>query len=483
MITQIDLDPGQMKAVNSTAERLVVRATPGAGKTVILQEIAKAHVGQRILYITFSKAMADEAKTRLPPGVDAMTFHAMTFRALRQTYGHKFKGSEVTPHEAGKLFGITPDQMDAVYLAMSGLSLFMYGDSEVPGMAHLPPASADYGSGDRMKVLQLMRRIWARMIDPNDPMPISHDSGAKLFQTRMYSIPYDVILFDEYQDSSVSMLKTLDQQSARIVLVGDPFQSIHKYRGAVGDLDGHFRADAIVKLRRSYRFGEFIAEAAKSIINAPGMPLTEIIGSNAEPGLVITPDMLEYTGQKTTLFRTNAGLFEYLDDFLIDNPDGKIALIGGAGGYSTHDLLQMFNFVSGNHRWVKDPFLLSFRNVRELEEHANAHGLNDVLSRLRLVRRYGKDFPLLIRRIEAACVSNPAQADIHAGNVHKAKGQEFDVVALGDDFPSIWDRSGDLNEEERNVLYVAATRAKRILFVNKVLDDIYSESLVSTQKA
>lgn len=474
-----DLDRGQMLAVNSTAERLVVRSTPGSGKTVILQEIAALHPNERVLYITFSKAMAEEARGRLPANVDTMTFHAMTFRALRHEYGHKFKGSEATPTEVARLFDIDRKNMEIVYMAMSGLKNFLHGDTDVPVMNHLPEVAQEYGDGDRIKMLQFMRRIWARMIDVNDPMPISHDSGAKLFQSRLYSINYDVILLDEYQDCSKAMLKAIDQQSARIVLVGDPFQSIHGYRGAVGDFEDHFRADEIVVLQRSYRFGEFIAQAAQSIINQSVGDHVRVIGANPDPGIFARADLVNFTGRKTMLFRTNAGLFEHVDSYLIQHPNAKICLIGGAGGYNTHDLLQMFNFAVGNLRWVKDPFLLSFKNMAQLEEYANTHGLNDVQSRIRLVRRYGKDLPALIRRIEAASISDPFQANVHAGNVHKSKGMEFDAVELGDDFPDIKGTVGAMNEDERNVLYVAATRAKRVLLGNRVLDDLFTDGLVN----
>ena len=478
---QFELDRGQMLAVNSTAERLVVRSTPGSGKTVILQEIAARHAHERVLYITFSKAMADEARLRLPPTVDAMTFHAMSFRALRSEYGHKFKGSEASPTDVAKLFGIDRDHMEIVYMAMAGLANFLHGATDVPVMAHLPPIATEYGDGDRIKILQLMRRIWARMSDINDPMPISHDSGVKLLQTRMHSIKYDVILLDEYQDCSVCMLKLVDQQSARIVLVGDPYQSIHGYRGAVGDFEGHFRAEEVVALRRSYRFGEFIAQAAKSIINEPGGTQINIVGANPDPGVFARSDLIGFTGHKTTLFRTNAGLFEHVDDHLTNHPNSKVCLIGGAGGYNTHDLLQMFNFATGNRRWVKDPFLLTFKTMGEVEEYAKTHGLNDVQSRIRLVRRYGNNLPLLIRRIESASITDPEQADIHAGNVHKAKGMEFDAVELGNDFPAIRDDSGDVNEEERNVLYVAATRAQHILLANDLLDDLHANNLATAE--
>jgi len=58
---------------------------------------------------------------------------------------------------------------------------------------------------------------------------------------------------------------------------------------------------------------------------------------------------------------------------------------------------------------------------------------------------------------------------------HKSKGREFDQVVLGNDFPELFDR--DVNEvelptQEINLIYVASTRAKRVLEVNTTVSQM-----------
>ncbi|MNC27648.1 hypothetical protein D3C75_758250 [compost metagenome] len=58
---------------------------------------------------------------------------------------------------------------------------------------------------------------------------------------------------------------------------------------------------------------------------------------------------------------------------------------------------------------------------------------------------------------------------------HKAKGREFEIVVLADDFPEVHDKAGEfigLEDTEANLLYVGLTRAMRVLVRNKTLRDI-----------
>ena len=58
-----------------------------------------------------------------------------------------------------------------------------------------------------------------------------------------------------------------------------------------------------------------------------------------------------------------------------------------------------------------------------------------------------------------------SDADITFTTAHKSKGREWSQVYIAEDFKNP-DKSGKLPEQERNLLYVAATRATDKLFVN-----------------
>jgi hypothetical protein len=76
-------------------------------------------------------------------------------------------------------------------------------------------------------------------------------------------------------------------------------------------------------------------------------------------------------------------------------------------------------------------------------------------------------------RITSLTVKCEKDADVRLSTVHKAKGLEFDVVMVGDDLCSPFDlrvKFRDLPQEvfdeEANLLYVAITRAKRLVFLS-----------------
>jgi len=72
-----------------TGNHLKVVAFAGAGKTFTLVEVAKALAGKRILYLTFSKALAEEAKEKFGDLADAMTNHALAYQKTGKPFDEK----------------------------------------------------------------------------------------------------------------------------------------------------------------------------------------------------------------------------------------------------------------------------------------------------------------------------------------------------------------------------------------------------------
>ena len=100
-----------------------------------------------------------------------------------------------------------------------------------------------------------------------------------------------------------------------------------------------------------------------------------------------------------------------------------------------------------------------------------------------IVKKYGNDIPEIIKTIKVKHVANDekGKAEIIFSTVHRCKGMEYDVVHIVNDFinedklEKISDDSkGDalslskLNEEI-NLLYVAVTRAKNLIYIPETL--------------
>lgn len=69
-----------------------------------------------------------------------------------------------------------------------------------------------------------------------------------------------------------------------------------------------------------------------------------------------------------------------------------------------------------------------------------------------------------IPKIRSKCIRDSFMADIVLSTAHKAKGLEFDTVRLTDDYMmSNTDRPCERPADEKNLLYVAITRARKRL--------------------
>ena len=149
------------------------------------------------------------------------------------------------------------------------------------------------------------RKLWAMMRDPADEVPLEHDAYLKMWHLEGARLPdwAAVLYVDEAQDSNPVTLAILQAQYRPTVWVGDPWQSIYRFRGSVNAM----RAIAAPQrpLSRSWRFGEDLAGIARGILAHTTEPpaLTFRGNPDSHPARAVRPPC-------TVLCRTNAGLFE-----------------------------------------------------------------------------------------------------------------------------------------------------------------------------
>src|SRR5690349_24739000 len=72
---------------------------------------------------------------------------------------------------------------------------------------------------------------------PNGRTSITPDVYLKVCEQSRPTINADFILFDEAQDSDGLMLSVLKHQRTQVIYVGDPYQQIYEWRGAVNAME------------------------------------------------------------------------------------------------------------------------------------------------------------------------------------------------------------------------------------------------------
>jgi hypothetical protein len=451
------------------AGSLRVLAFAGSGKTTTLRLLAAADATPA-LYIAYNKSTQREAQGRFPAHVACRTMHSLAFRAMRMfeqqhRLERKLAGRDVAEMLAiPALDGLRPSFWGHCVLAT--VRSFTHSTAREIDGGHLPllPRGTDRAE----LVLALARQLWARMRDPADAVPLEHDAYLKMWHLEGARLPAgaELLYIDEAQDANPVTLAILQAQYRPTVWVGDPWQSIYRFRGSVNAM--RLIAAPQRPLSRSWRFGEELAAIARAILAHTTEPPALVFRGNPETTTLLGPVVRPPCA---VLCRTNAGVFEAA----IRGRD-RIHIVGGIeplarlvlGGWRLH---------RGEPVGPEVPSLARFRSWDELVEEAAEARDPELRFLVQVVAQHGRALPGLVADLRRRAAAHSAAAERVLSTAHKAKGLEWPRVQLADDFPRLdelhaVDRDGlpHLTPEERDqelhLLYVAATRARQQLEPN-----------------
>jgi len=494
----------QEACINLDVENLVVRAFAGTGKTSMLTGFARRRPDARMLYIVLNKPVQIEAQQRFQgTRVKPMTSHGLAFKYFGKLYQHKLVPN-LKPYQVSEVLGLenalggTVSRNEALafaWLVLETLNRFLYSpDPEIlprhaaPDYRRLSAIVQDGNLGDdelRTMLAEGARQLWQRMRDSADTgVGMLHDGYLKLFQLSSPKLEEDYLLLDEAQDANPCVLDILLQQTAPKVLVGDSHQGIYAWRGARNALNLAMRQGGTARhLTGSFRFGEAIAQVANGILSLKGetVPVRGLGG----------PDRVGKIPANETralISRSNAGVFANAAQALVKKK--RYWFVGGVAGYRFDIIEDAYLLSRRRHGEIRDPFIRSFAKFAELREYAEEVSDCEIRTRCRIVDQYGDAIPSILEKLKnnvgGAGSLDAAQSILSTG--HKSKGLEFDNVALDEDFIELCriPKLAGLSAEEKkavlspriediNVLYVAATRARRILQPNTDLEIYLSQ--------
>jgi len=453
-------------------EHLKVLAFAGAGKTFTLMEIAKALEGRRILYLTFSRALAEEAQGKFRGLAKAMTNHGLAFHKMGLPFAQKgrLKSSlfqarrllaEAMPElDALKEWGFR-DREEAMFPVLETVNRFTQSEAAAVTAEHIPDVlrlevEAVDGNFDDLAacLVPIAQRAWELLCDPEASYPVSHDVYLKLYQLSQPQLSYDVILFDEAQDANPAMLGILLPQQAQRIFVGDPHQQIYAWRGAVNAMDRLEGTE--LALSQSFRFNEAIAEEATEILRLFKGETRRVRG-NPNP---------KQDGSIAILSRTNAGALREVLRLLKDGRE--VALV--------NQVEELTDALEAAYRLYKKekprhPEFSLFRSWDHLKSLIERFPSIAAQYRPyeRLVEEYTDRIPEVCRTLRDKLVSED-QAEVVVSTAHRSKGREWNEVKLADDFEGVTLAQSnpgcgcvELHPEEANLTYVAFTRARTAL--------------------
>lgn len=446
---------------------LKINAFAGTGKTSTLEFLASS-TSRRGQYIAFNKAIVREAKEKFPSSVNCATSHSLAFKATPSGYKRNEKMEKgPSANQLAQMLNLKRWPIDSRhvlqprsqgYLIVETLRRFMQSADIDLAARHVPRHGSLLAASDAtMKAvtefaLHGAKHVWTRMKSESDPMPLGHDGYLKLWALSGPVIAADFILLDEAQDTNPVVLDVLGKQSAQMIYVGDRYQQIYEWRGAVNAMD-KMKTQSETYLTTSFRFGQAIADAASGLLALLG----ETRPIEGHPSIT---SRIGHVVPQTILARTNATTIAAIIEALDANK--RPHLVG-----STEELMEMLRGVQDlkEGRQSNVPDFFGFDKWDQVVEFAKSGEGDHLLSFVNLVEQRGeRQLMWALNRVVAE-----DRSDLIISTVHKAKGREWKTVRLMDDFmsshPKKQGQSKSQSESghdpaEVRLLYVAMTRAK-----------------------
>jgi len=460
-------------------------AFAGTGKTTTLVRMALANPNLKFLLVVYNKSVRVQAEQLFPKAnVVCKTVHQMAMAKCGFMFSKKLTSNLKAKDILDSGLLIERGEEDSGFYRRSGqvlatLSTFMNSPDLELELEHVPSTwnvgqtTISLSPAERGVVLRDTEVVWRAMSDKEDMrIRMPHDGYLKLWQLRSPTLQrvseHDVLLLDEGQDMNPAMLSIFMNQKVTRVIVGDPHQQIYMFRGAVNALDIVSPTHTYF-LTQSFRFGPEIAFVAnKCLVALKHKDSMTLVGGRKVDSFCSTN--LDPKKQVAFIGRTNLGIFEKLNKLIFDGDIKKrIGLIGGTESYSFDDYLDIFYLMTGQEQKMKK--YKGWKSYAQFKAFATNVGDVELLSKINIIEKFGHRLPTIIEKIKTVCCKDIRMADIVLSTVHKAKGLEFDTVVLLNDFPDFTDNFERIvvSEDEKNLIYVAITRAKTSLVMNALV--------------
>ena len=289
------LNPEQQEAVLKTEGPLLILAGAGSGKTrVIAHRIAYIVSEQlaepdRVLAVTFTNKAAGEMRTRVETllRVDCQrmwisTFHALCARLLRREAPSIGLSRDFVIYDSTDQLTLMKQALreigmdDSTLQPRLALSRISHAKNRMEGPESFAanswnPKEAQMG---RLYDIYAQRLKDANALDFDDLLLRTVELFDKAPTVReRYAQKFRFVMVDEYQDTNRPQYLLIQQLAGahrNLCVVGDPDQSIYKWRGAdlrnILDFEHDFPEAMIVRLERNYRSTQVILDAASAVI-------------------------------------------------------------------------------------------------------------------------------------------------------------------------------------------------------------------------
>ena len=469
-----------ISAARSTLDNLLVNALAGAAKTTTLEMVCRELTTIPILSLAFNKRIATEMEKRLPSHVKSQTLNSLGHGVWSKVCGKRLSIDTRKSHTilAAEIKKLPRREQEAAWEAMGdtlqwlriakrdgyipegwrSMSRFNAGSMK-EWLAPFPEEPTDQQCNLIENTLSVsIHAAYEGGMDFDDQIYMPVCFGAAWPQ-------YPLVMIDEFQDLNALQHEMLaNLATRRLIGVGDPWQSIYGFRGAV---QGGMAAAAdrwnMRQLTLSTTFRVPRLGVERAWFRVPHMRWRE----GAPDGHIETLETWDETDVpdgSAIICRTNAPLFHAGLRLLARGRHVKF--VGMDIGAGLLRIMKKLGPLEMNHqqmlaaiaRWQSEA-LMTAKREETVYERA------ECLQVLVTPQFDGWTLRSAISRAEDLFKRD---GPIQLMSGHKAKGLEFETVLHLDPWrvPTRWAREGTEEwEQELNTRYVIETRFKENLYL------------------
>ncbi|MFL5929609.1 MAG: ATP-dependent helicase [Gaiellaceae bacterium] len=511
------LNAEQRRAAEAVRGPVCILAGAGSGKTTtitrrIAQQVAgRAFAPAQIMAVTFTEKAAGELKQRLgglgAGGVRASTFHSAALRQLR--YFAPGAVGKILPSKALALRQIA-NSLPMPYKFRPAGDLATEIEWAKNRRIGVDGYAAEAEGREPPIPVDLMLRVFREyerrkqaqgLVDFEDLLELAvrlfeEDAAAR----ERFRAQYRAFTVDEYQDVNLLQQALLDLwlgDRDDLCVVGDDYQSIYSFTGAGPEhllgMPKRFPHALVVRLEENYRSTPQVLALANRLVPSLGgadktlrptlppadEPVVRPYATPAEEGAAIVAEIRRLTGghhavpleEIAILARTNSRLTDF-EELL---HDAGIPF-QGASLLEREAARRLLRRLERSREEAPAAVRAAALEAGWLEQAADKLGereqvrQTDLARIVQLASEFEGDAASFVaevrRRFDRA---GDGARGVHLLTLHRAKGLEFDAVFIPRlqerELPAKQARTAPELAEERRLLYVGMTRAKRVLWL------------------
>lgn len=457
---------------------LIIEAFAGSSKTTtIVEGFRYVPKGKKIIALSFNKRIQEELQARSPSFVETKTFHAISLMAIKQRFGN-------VEIDNNKAFNLVKEQFgkdnnyDLINNICDAMAFCKYTLTDSPRQISdiIDRFGIDLCDMDRDEFIGVV----IRSLGKSKTLTSKIDFNDMIWYPFVYNLflgSYQMVFVDERQDMNAAQFfitkKLCDSNGGRIIAVGDRFQNIYNWLGSdnsiVDELQQHPNTKTL-PLPISYRCPKKVIKLLQNWVPDITCPETAIEGEIKDISLNDMYDTIE--PGCFILSRVNAPLIKIC-----------LRLIRGGrvkANIKGRDVGEQLNYLIKKSKKKQMPAFLKWLDTwkdKEVDKLISKGIKTDnVLDRYECLTNLCDEFGDLEKvssKIKELFNDKDEKNMVILSSCHKSKGLEKDDVYLLRWTFRVWFDQMHMIEkpnEEGNVVYVAASRTcKRLFVVHKQL--------------